>query len=653
MQTVCDLITQIRQGFSLLEHIPGLHLELDGYTILEGTSLDLFRDGDVVTVKASQAPLTLKQPEGAGKRRRSEACVPTKTAVAGPEPERPKKRRRLARTGAPIAPSGAPLDSGAVEQLQLPLQHPETHEKARLKRKRKNIEAQQAEPSAETTNPQQPAAGKASDTDADAPVADADSPSATEQKKQSRSARRKQLKRRFRRMGVAPPPHNLSSSSLHQSGALNPAAAPAAVAATPSSSHPGTAQPAPEAGTPCASPFPPPPKRLKTQPGKLRAQRASKGHVYFAESGSESDSADDHHAHHAANMAPHGEEHHSGQDQVGEQGGSIKQKTVQTALPNGLHSSGPKQESKPGPKLPHLNSPHPKTVPTSTQEAGPSMPLPVTDAEYAALPLVEGPLQPGALVGYKLLEIGPDWAPQVSEWRQGEVDSTDASGTVVIKPLQGQALQVQASKEEDEEEEEEEEEGPPSSYDEEGVLTTELSSLSDLRLIKASPLATAPQPSSVTGLHLTSTETIMPPVIEAAAGDVAAVPGTADVRGTGAVPAAAAKEGFVDIGQSSMHQANSSLVPNVGAWAELSHQIAHKKAELVQKAGGSSEAAGGLQGGCPGVSEVTGVTECKVVKVMGMQTPGAARPRGGVRASAMGPMLAFLRSSGGLDSHST
>lgn len=39
------------------------------------------------------------------------------------------------------------------------------------------------------------------------------------------------------------------------------------------------------------------------------------------------------------------------------------------------------------------------------------------------------------------------------------MDSTDASGTVVIKPLQGQALQVQASKEEDEEEEEEEEEG--------------------------------------------------------------------------------------------------------------------------------------------------------------------------------------------------
>ena len=78
------------------------------------------------------------------------------------------------------------------------------------------------------------------------------------------------------------------------------------------------------------------------------------------------------------------------------------------------------QEPKLGPELTHLNSPNPKaalkSTPTeaSTQEAGhKSMPLPVTDAEFAALPQVEGPLPPGALVGYKLLEIGPDWAPQV------------------------------------------------------------------------------------------------------------------------------------------------------------------------------------------------------------------------------------------------
>lgn len=268
-------------------------------------------------------------------------------AVAEPEPERPKKKRRLARAAAHIAPSDAPLDGGAVEQLELPVQHPETQNKARLKRKRKDTEAQQTDPGAETTNPQQPAAGDASDTDADSPGADANSPTGSEQKKQSRSARRKQLKRRFRRLSVAPPPQNPSSPSLHQSGSLNPAGAPAVVAATPSSSHPGAAQPAPEAGTPCTSGFPPPPKRLKTQPCKLRAQRASKGHVYFAESGSESDSAEEDHPHHAGSSAPHDTEQHKGQDQSGAHGAASNQKTEKKALPNGLHSSAPEQVTRP------------------------------------------------------------------------------------------------------------------------------------------------------------------------------------------------------------------------------------------------------------------------------------------------------------------
>jgi len=35
--------------------------------------------------------------------------------------------------------------------------------------------------------------------------------------------------------------------------------------------------------------------------------------------------------------------------------------------------------------------------------------------------------------------------------------------------------------------------------------------------------------------------------------------------------------------------------------------------------------------------------------VPGINTPGAVRPRGGVRASAMGPMLAHLRSSGAFE----
>lgn len=48
----------------------------------------------------------------------------------------------------------------------------------------------------------------------------------------------------------------------------------------------------------------------------------------------------------------------------------------------------------------------------------------------------------------------------MSEWRQGEVDSTEDSGTVVIKPLAGQGQQVRGlNAEEEAEEEEEEDEG--------------------------------------------------------------------------------------------------------------------------------------------------------------------------------------------------
>ena len=77
------------------------------------------------------------------------------------------------------------------------------------------------------------------------------------------------------------------------------------------------------------------------------------------------------------------------------------------------------QKPTPGPELPYQNGTHQESAAHSqqqgakTQGAGPSMPLPKTEADHAALPVVKWPLQPGALVAYKLLEIGPDWAPQV------------------------------------------------------------------------------------------------------------------------------------------------------------------------------------------------------------------------------------------------
>lgn len=346
----------------------------------------------------------------------------------------------------------------------------------------------------------------------------------------------------------------------------------------------------------------------------------------------------------------------------------------------------------------------------------------------------------------------------MSEWRQGEVDSTEASSTVVIKPLVGQGQLEQASAEAEEEEEDEgnarqpflhvslslhpsavtylgggsslwpieeanqayfldslheatapfqvllaktvpylhsastfayvlakkkcgslwtgdflcrgdtftllrmylvliqaqqsctagltvarQYAGPPSNYDEDGVLTTELSSLSELRLIKAAAQSSATDLQAPTAT-VAPTETITTSVTDTTVVNTAAAAAGKTAAGDSSVAAAAAASAPKGE-QSSAQQASASAVPNVGAWAELSNQIARRKAELASKAGEqSSEAVNSLQG-----DESGAVTTERKVKVTRMQTPGAARPRGGVRASAMGPMLAFLRSSGGLD----
>ena len=52
--------------------------------------------------------------------------------------------------------------------------------------------------------------------------------------------------------------------------------------------------------------------------------------------------------------------------------------------------------------------------PLPQQAASAHVALPMTDAENAALPAVEGLPVTGDLVAYKLLEIGFDWTPQVA-----------------------------------------------------------------------------------------------------------------------------------------------------------------------------------------------------------------------------------------------
>lgn len=268
--------------------------------------------------------------------------------VSPPDPERPKKKRKVARAAA----EGGLASDTAAAQLQSLAGVPDIEKKAKKKRKRKSTEGQEAPLAAENlsqpTSPQK-AAGNSTEAAADAPEADANSPASTEQKKQSRSARRKQLKRRFRRLGVAPPPQDPPSSSLHQSEPANPSPAPAAAATVPSSSNPCAAQIDPEVLPPGTSAFPPPPKRLKTQPGKLKAQ--ADGHVYFAESGSESDTAAEHPATHADGVGKsdlHAEEQESLKNQSGKQvAASKQQKAAKEAALNGLSTRAAPEVNEP------------------------------------------------------------------------------------------------------------------------------------------------------------------------------------------------------------------------------------------------------------------------------------------------------------------
>lgn len=65
----------------------------------------------------------------------------------------------------------------------------------------------------------------------------------------------------------------------------------------------------------------------------------------------------------------------------------------------------------------------PEAAPEQGAEPGPGARAPATAAECEALPAVASAPQPGDVVAYRLLHVGPDWAPAVSVWRLGRVRS--------------------------------------------------------------------------------------------------------------------------------------------------------------------------------------------------------------------------------------
>ena len=231
------------------------------------------------------------------------------------EVPRPKKRKKAAATTpTPAAASiGTAEATAAEDQVPDDAEQPDmtpvaSKKKNVMKKRRKRSQSQDLEagvaaiPGPQAGGDALDVGGDALDAAGNASSPDGDAFAPTEEKKQSRSARRKQLKRRYRREGAPAPP--APSSSSMPSGSVN-AALTAAAEASPF--DPNAGQPHQGILAPNASDSPSP-KRLKTQSHaaelinpqplktrpfktKLKAQHASEGHVYFA--GSESDSGSD------------------------------------------------------------------------------------------------------------------------------------------------------------------------------------------------------------------------------------------------------------------------------------------------------------------------------------------------------------------------
>eukprot|EP00193_Tetraselmis_chui_P013740 CAMPEP_0177770696 /NCGR_PEP_ID=MMETSP0491_2-20121128/11093_1 /TAXON_ID=63592 /ORGANISM="Tetraselmis chuii, Strain PLY429" /LENGTH=712 /DNA_ID=CAMNT_0019287989 /DNA_START=737 /DNA_END=2875 /DNA_ORIENTATION=+ len=267
-------------------------------------------------------------------------------------------------------------------------------------------------------------------------------------------------------------------------------------------------------------------------------------------------------------------------------------------------------------------------------------------------------LQPGMVVAYKLLELSASGCPEVSDWRLGVVGpgtppvlglwpARDDPALPTISRIESVQLAANVRHGpfcgDDGCEDEEEEEGMESVYDDDGRLNIADVSFVDLRALgKDGSAAWAtlrsdsggdnPGPYRQNGALVshenrsggavctTSKTKLQPPRARPSSSGVIAPPAN-----TGTPVAAAAQE-------------RAAPPPAVsGGWAALAAELAERKRALAAAfppvAGHDSRgaAADGVDGSSPGTAA-------------NVRTPGAVRPRGGARRTAIGPLLAMLRS---------
>lgn len=266
----------------------------------------------------------------------------------------------------------------------------------------------------------------------------------------------------------------------------------------------------------------------------------------------------------------------------------------------------------------------------------------------------------GDVVAYKLLEVGSDWTPKVSSPRQGRVTEVDAATTLMtlepypdrnLHPLLGPHVVKERANVEGEDEDEGPRLLPPDTpYQEDGVLTTEAGAFVEMRLVQAAKTPPAAPPLQDPGMLRGSGSTDTTPVAPMRGGETAAAP-----------------EGIQAGGAST----GGSVIPAVGVWKEIAEQLRRRREELQAQEdrvrlipwlppppSNKRQTEKGGSRCTPTNSDSTAQVDERVRghdaseaqpeglgrgRVAGVEAPGPVKPRGGVRRTAVGPLLQYLR----------
>ncbi|BDA49487.1 probable coilin at C-terminar half [Coccomyxa sp. Obi] len=515
-----------------------------------------------IIAKSGQMPgPTEKLLDPTKKRARADA---TGTAAVTDEPELQKKKKRVssskkqAETAAnPEEPTAQPMPAPAAK-------HAPGH-----------------------TPPLTTNGGGGADVSSD--ESDSSEEAGAEGKGPSRSARRKKLKRQLRRQGLL--------DSAHKQAAPDGRATAAAGRARRVEESPAAAQALPKRGEAWAR-------------SRADMQFMQEGHVYFTDSDEGEGQPD------GDNRSRTSELQRLQRPTPGQLPGPppVQPKVLHGKAPsaNGHVSNGDSHQQR-------LANGHqePRIVPARLHESAPVIQPkvqkpavdagPQADAEFEALQKPDPHVMEGDVIAYRLLHIGDDWTPQVSEWRKGRVTSLEEQGHVlsvepwpdssvhpVLGPRQPSPAAHDTWQQGADEASDEEEEMPPSDYTDDGVLVTALESFSDIRLIRRATHApeTGPQQKASEPEPAKSTGEAIEGVSNGPVASVAIEMAHADRR-----PSSAPQNGHSGLQLASgppnhgPPKSGGAMVPSIGAWAELAAELKRRREVLATKQSSAAQAA--------------------------------------------------------------